>query len=110
MNAEYLQWRSQFVRKRLQIVTAIAAVCIFSFMMFALMGNKGDMPLKADISLTLDLMIEMVLIAVFVVLRSRFANNYVYPIFFIVPTLITLTMQINASSAGIVASLMEKVS
>jgi len=104
MNAEYLRWRSQFVRKRLQIVTAIAAVCILSFMAFALMGNKGgDIPLKTDISLTLDLSIETVLIAVFFLLRSRFANTYVYPIFFIVPTLIILTMQINASSAGIIA-------
>lgn len=104
MNAEYLRWRSQFIRKRLQIVTAIASICILSFMTWIeVLGNKGDIPLKSNTTIALDLAIEVLLIGSFILLRSRFANPFVYPLFVLVPISITFTMQLNASSVGISA-------
>jgi class 3 adenylate cyclase len=67
------------------------------------MGNKGEIPLKTNISIPLDLAIASVLICVFFLLRSRFATRFIYPIFLLVPIAIAFTIQINASSAGIVS-------
>ncbi|TYQ30787.1 adenylate/guanylate cyclase domain-containing protein [Pseudanabaena sp. UWO310] len=102
MNAEYIRWRSQFMRKRLQIVTVMSSICIFSFMIWQMVvSRKGQSPLNTHISVALDLGIEALLIGSFWLLRSPFAKNLIYPIFLFIPLTINLTTQIHVSLTGI---------
>jgi hypothetical protein len=113
MNAEYLQWRSQFIRNRLQIVTAIAALCIFSFMLWIILTvPKQSLTVNSQLSfqhqdhtinLITDITLEVILIGLFFLLRSHYANSFIYAIFIFIPVLISSAMQLDAVSSGVVA-------